>query len=104
MNYDVFAGSIPTITLTIDMTWLGAALGLIVLAGFVMLAWNASADWRASVTPVWFRTRWQGFLGVKLAQHGVEAGIGPDTDEVQHGPTIGNGLQELTQSGVRFVE
>lgn len=65
MNYEVVAGAIPTMTLTIDMTWIGAALGLIVLVGFVMLAWNASADGRASITPVWFRTRWQEFLGVK---------------------------------------
>jgi type IV secretory pathway TrbD component len=68
MNYDVVAGTLPTMTLTIKMTWLGAALGLIVLVGFAMLAWNASADWRASITPVWCRTRWQEFLGVNDAK------------------------------------
>lgn len=66
MNYDVVAGTIPTMTLTIEMTWLRAALGLIVLVGFVMLSWKASADWRASNTPAWCRTRWQEFLGAPL--------------------------------------
>jgi hypothetical protein len=64
MNYDVVAGAVPTLTLTIEMTWLGAALGLVVLVGFVALAWHASADWRASITPAWCRTRWQEFLGI----------------------------------------
>ena len=57
MTYQVMPGtSVPTIALTFDFSLsLGAwiLVGLL-CCGFGILAWYASADWRASVTPAWW--------------------------------------------------
>lgn len=60
MTFQLLPGtSAPTIALTFDFSlsiagWI--VVGLL-CCGFGMLAWYASADWRASVTPEWLTVR-----------------------------------------------
>jgi hypothetical protein len=57
MTYQVIPGtSVPTIALTLDFSFslVGWVLVGLLCCGFGILAWYASADWRASVTPAWW--------------------------------------------------
>lgn len=60
MTFQVLPGtSAPTIALTFDFSFSIAGWVLVGLlcCGFGILAWYASADWRASVTPAWLTLR-----------------------------------------------
>jgi hypothetical protein len=57
MTYQLLPGaSVPTVALTFEFSlsvagWIVAGL---LCCGLGLLAWYASADWRASVTPSWW--------------------------------------------------
>jgi hypothetical protein len=60
MTYELLPGaSVPTVALTFEFSlsvagWVTAGL---LCCGLGALAWYASADWRASITPSWWTLR-----------------------------------------------